>query len=201
MTNAALASRIVARAAVAPMGGVAAGHAGEVLDRAHKVDAEHAVVRRPVGRRLLDALGSTHGREATGSLSVPPETVCRMESWTVTLVAVVVAAVLGALVVHARGAARLVQAVTERDLLRARVDDLESALVEDSETASALRPVHESLGRMERQVAALERDRIGAVHDDPFGARAGRGRGVVAGSPDRLPGRLGQRIVGAWGVG
>ncbi|MEI2776863.1 MAG: DNA recombination protein RmuC [Tetrasphaera sp.] len=84
-----------------------------------------------------------------------------MEPWILTVAIALGCATLAGLLVHFRAAAVLVQAVTERDLLRLRVSDLEAALGEDSETAAVLRPVHDTLGRMERQVAALERDRVG----------------------------------------
>jgi DNA recombination protein RmuC len=48
----------------------------------------------------------------------------------------------------------------ERDLLQARVSDLESAAAQDRELTSVLSPLRDSLGRVERQVATLERDRV-----------------------------------------
>ncbi len=63
------------------------------------------------------------------------------------------------LVVNARYAARLAGACAERDLLRERVVDLETARTADLETAHLIAPLHESLVRVERQVHQLERDR------------------------------------------
>lgn len=83
-----------------------------------------------------------------------------METWLLITGAAVLAAVVVGLLVQARGAARFAAATTERDLLRDRVRDLEAALAEDADTAAALRPVHESIARVERQVAVLERDRV-----------------------------------------
>ena len=48
---------------------------------------------------------------------------------------------------------------TERDLLRERVVDLEATVSEDAQTASVLAPLRDALGRVERQVSTLERDR------------------------------------------
>ena len=83
-----------------------------------------------------------------------------------------VAVVLGLAVGLAVGAglavvlARLVYAAragsvsAQRDLLRERVVDLETSLAEDLETASLLAPLKDALGRVERQVGTLERDRV-----------------------------------------
>ncbi|KNX36458.1 DNA recombination protein RmuC [Luteipulveratus halotolerans] len=49
---------------------------------------------------------------------------------------------------------------TERDLLRERVVDLEAAVSDDAQTASVLLPLRDALGRVERQVTTLERDRV-----------------------------------------
>jgi len=55
---------------------------------------------------------------------------------------------------------QLVAVTTERDLLRERVIDLETAVNEDAQTATMLAPLHEALVRVERQVGTLERDRV-----------------------------------------
>lgn len=57
-------------------------------------------------------------------------------------------------------AVRQVALSTERDLLVARVDDLESALRADSETVGVLAPLQRTLGQVQQQVATLERDRV-----------------------------------------
>ena len=84
--------------------------------------------------------------------------------------------VLGALAAHLllrqSYAVRAASVATERDLLRERVLDLEASLAEDLETASLLAPLRDALGRVERQVGVLERDRV-----QQFGAlRAVMGR-------------------------
>jgi DNA recombination protein RmuC len=56
--------------------------------------------------------------------------------------------------------ARQARVAAERDLLQARVSDLESAAAQDRELTSVLAPLRDSLGRVERQVATLERDRV-----------------------------------------
>jgi DNA recombination protein RmuC len=57
-------------------------------------------------------------------------------------------------------AARSATVVAERDLLRERVTDLESATDHDRELAATLAPLAGSLARVEGQVQALERDRV-----------------------------------------
>ncbi|GAA2744828.1 DNA recombination protein RmuC [Terrabacter aerolatus] len=83
------------------------------------------------------------------------------------LTALLVGLVLGALVggllawLSARSAllARSAGAEAERDVLRERVADLEAARDVDDTTASLLAPLRDTIGRVERQVGALERDR------------------------------------------
>ena len=78
--------------------------------------------------------------------------------------AVLVGAVIGVLItvltLRAGYAARSVALATERDLLRERIADLESADREDQRTAGVLAPLGETLLRVERQVGVLERDRL-----------------------------------------
>lgn len=50
--------------------------------------------------------------------------------------------------------------VAERDLLQARVERLEAAGEQVTDTRALLTPVQEALGRVERQVGTLERDRV-----------------------------------------
>ena len=82
---------------------------------------------------------------------------------TALFVGLAVGGLLGALVawLAARSAllARSAAAEAERDVLRDRVVDLESARDLDDTTASLLAPLRETIGRVERQVGALERDR------------------------------------------
>lgn len=49
---------------------------------------------------------------------------------------------------------------TETSLLRERVNDLETALATDQETAATLAPLRDALTRVESQVGVLERDRV-----------------------------------------
>jgi DNA recombination protein RmuC len=83
---------------------------------------------------------------------------------TTTFVALVAGLVLGgvaaALVTRFVLVARHARVGAERDLLQARVSDLESAAAQDRELTSVLAPLRDSLGRVERQVATLERDRV-----------------------------------------
>ncbi|HET8616960.1 MAG TPA: DNA recombination protein RmuC [Actinomycetales bacterium] len=83
---------------------------------------------------------------------------------TTTLVAFVAGMTLGGLAAAAVTrfvlAARHARVAAERDLLLARVSDLESAAAQDRELTSVLAPLRDSLGRVERQVATLERDRV-----------------------------------------
>jgi DNA recombination protein RmuC len=75
------------------------------------------------------------------------------------LVGLLVGGLLTWLVLRARYAVRLTSAGLERDLLRERVVDLEAAVADDAQTAAALAPLREALGRVEQQVGTLERDR------------------------------------------
>ena len=75
------------------------------------------------------------------------------------LVGLLVGAVAAALVVRQLGAVQTAGVAAERDLLRERVVDLEAALSDDAQTAAALAPLRDALGRMEQQVGTLERDR------------------------------------------
>lgn len=54
----------------------------------------------------------------------------------------------------------LAATAAERDVLRARVVDLEASVVDDAQTAAALRPMQEALRRVAAQVDTLERDRV-----------------------------------------
>jgi DNA recombination protein RmuC len=98
-------------------------------------------------------------------------------------------ALVAGLLVGAGGAAALTRSLVlarqaritaERDLLRARVSDLESAAAQDREITSVLSPLRDSLARVERQVATLERDRV-----DQY-ARLGQQLQTVAASGESL---------------
>ena len=80
------------------------------------------------------------------------------------LIATIIGLALGVvgtwLALRGQGAARLAAAATERDVLRERVADLETALIHDARTATELAPMREALRRVEGQVTILERDRV-----------------------------------------
>jgi DNA recombination protein RmuC len=87
---------------------------------------------------------------------------------------------LGAALVRSLLLARHARVAAERDLLLARVSDLESAAAQDRELTSVLSPLRDSLSRVERQVATLERDRV-----DQY-ARLGEQLQTVAASGEAL---------------
>ena len=76
------------------------------------------------------------------------------------VVGLVVGAAVALALARLSYAARSAAVRTERDLLRERVVDLESSLAQDHETAALLAPLHDTLRRVEGQVATLERDRV-----------------------------------------
>ena len=78
----------------------------------------------------------------------------------VAVVAAVLGGCVGWLAARTRTAALLASAVTERDVLRERVVDLEATVADDAQTAAVLAPLRDALGRVERQVGVLERDRV-----------------------------------------
>ena len=85
-----------------------------------------------------------------------------MGMWTVValLVGIALGAVGATLVVRALSRAAAARLEAERDLLRERVVDLEAGAAHDRELVSVLAPLRDSLGRVERQVGVLERDRV-----------------------------------------
>ena len=80
------------------------------------------------------------------------------------LAGLVVGLVLGGFIAFlwVRGSllSRASAAEAERDLLRARLEDLELARAESADAAALLAPLRDTIGRVERQVGALERDRV-----------------------------------------
>jgi DNA recombination protein RmuC len=82
-----------------------------------------------------------------------------MESVLVLLLGLLVGSLCGALTVHHLAAVRSAGLTAERDLLRERIVDLEAAVADDAQTAAALAPLRDALGRVEQQVGTLERDR------------------------------------------
>lgn len=83
-----------------------------------------------------------------------------MNPWVSAVVALLAGATVAVGLARLVYAARSAAVVAERDLLRERVVDLEASLAEDLETASLLAPLKDALGRVERQVGTLERDRV-----------------------------------------
>ena len=83
---------------------------------------------------------------------------------TSTVIALVlglaVGAGLGWFVTSVLAAARAAALAAERDLLRERVTDLETATDHDRELAATLSPLTATLTRVEGQVRSLERDRV-----------------------------------------
>src|SRR4051794_10547757 len=71
-----------------------------------------------------------------------------------------VGAAVGGLLATLTARVRAGTALAERDLLRERVTDLESASSQDRELAATLSPLAGALGRVEEQVRTLERDRL-----------------------------------------
>src|ERR671938_2008964 len=76
------------------------------------------------------------------------------------LTGLAVGALGGAFVAWSLGRARLLGLAAERDLLRERVTDLESAASQDRELVATLSPLAGALQRVEDQVRTLERDRL-----------------------------------------
>jgi DNA recombination protein RmuC len=82
-----------------------------------------------------------------------------MELVLVLIAGLVVGSAGGVLAMRHLGLVQAAGVRVERDLLRERVVDLEAALSDDAQTASALGPLRDALGRVEQQVGTLERDR------------------------------------------
>ena len=90
-----------------------------------------------------------------------------MNPWIALVAGILLGALASWAALRSSYAVRAASAATERELLRERVVDLEASLAEDLETASLLAPLRDALGRVERQVGVLERDRVeqfGALH-------------------------------------
>ena len=117
------------------------------------------------------------------------------------LVGVVLAAGLTWALLRQSYAARRASLATERDLLRERVIDLESTVADDQQTAAVLGPLSATLGRVEKQVATLERDRV-----EQYGelgerlAEVGRVTGALHQETTQLAGALRATSTGGtWG--
>ncbi len=124
-----------------------------------------------------------------------------MELLVTAVAAALFGALVGAVLVRLSASASAAALATERTLLRERVGVLEAALADDAQTAAELAPLRDALGRVERQVGTLERDRA-----EQFG-RIGGQLTSVATSTDALRaqtaslvGSLSASTVrGAWG--
>jgi DNA recombination protein RmuC len=76
------------------------------------------------------------------------------------LLGLLIGAAVGGLLATLAARVRAGTAVAERDLLRERVTDLESAASQDRELVATLSPLAGALQRVEEQVRVLERDRL-----------------------------------------
>jgi len=83
-----------------------------------------------------------------------------MEIMIAALVGMLIGAVVAWLVARVLFTGRSAALSTERDLMRERVIDLETAISDDAQTATMLAPLRDALVRVERQVGTLERDRV-----------------------------------------
>ncbi|GAB3582777.1 DNA recombination protein RmuC [Calidifontibacter terrae] len=117
------------------------------------------------------------------------------------LVGLLLGAAFTLLTLRARYEGRHAAAVTERDLLRARVDTLEGDLGDDQLTAQALGPLSSSIARIERQVATLERDRVDQFSSLDFQLQAvTRTTTALHRETSQLAGALkSSNVSGAWG--
>lgn len=135
------------------------------------------------------------------ALSVARGTVFAMDTWIALVVGLTLGAVLARALVRGTYAVRVTSLATERDLLRERVDDLESSLAEDLETAALLAPLKDTLVRVEGKVGVLERDRVeqfSALH--ALMGRVEEQTGDVGRATAALAGSLRSSTTrGAWG--
>jgi DNA recombination protein RmuC len=83
-----------------------------------------------------------------------------MEIMIAAVFGVLIGAVAAGFVARVLFEGRSAALSTERDLMRERMIDLESAISDDAQTATILAPLRDALVRVERQVGTLERDRV-----------------------------------------
>lgn len=83
-----------------------------------------------------------------------------MQTWMVFGLGMALGGLVAFVALRLSSTASLAGARTEAALLRERIVDLEASLSEDAETAAVLAPLRDALGRVERQVGTLERDRV-----------------------------------------
>jgi DNA recombination protein RmuC len=117
------------------------------------------------------------------------------------LLGLALGAVVGVLATRAWAAARSAGLAAERDLLAQRVVDLEADAGHDRELAAVLGPLRDSLGRVERQVGVLERDRVEqfARLDEQLSTVAASGE-ALRGQTAALAGALRSSTTrGVWG--
>lgn len=127
--------------------------------------------------------------------------VCAMGIVLGLVVGLLVGAALAWQLTRAATASALVASRTEASLLRERVVDLEAALADDAQTAAVLAPLRDALGRVERQVGTLERDRTSQFAALETTIAAVRESTVALGRQTQsLAGSLNSSTVrGAWG--
>jgi len=124
-----------------------------------------------------------------------------MELLVTALAAALFGALVAAVLVRLFASASTAALATERTLLRERVEVLEAVLADDAQTAAELAPLRDALGRVERQVGTLERDRA-----EQFGRIGGQLTSVATSTEAlraqtaSLVGSLSASTVrGAWG--
>ncbi|HEV7195851.1 MAG TPA: DNA recombination protein RmuC, partial [Pedococcus sp.] len=124
-----------------------------------------------------------------------------MELVLILLLGVILGATVGAWMTRASAAVALAAATVEATLLRERVVDLEAAVADDAQTAAALAPLRDTLGRVEHQVGILERDRtsqFAALETTIASVRASTAE--LGRQTQSLAGSLNSSTVrGAWG--
>ncbi len=118
-----------------------------------------------------------------------------------TVLLVTLTALVSAIFVRARFLADLAVARTERDALEVRLIELVGRDADRQTTAALLTPVQQALGRMERQVGLLERDRM-----EQFGmlgerlAEVSASTATLGAQTSTLAGALNSsNIRGSWG--
>lgn len=122
-----------------------------------------------------------------------------------TLLALLVGLLAGAaastLLARGWAATRVAGLIAERDLLRERVADLEAGAHHDRELAAVLGPLRDSLGRVERQVGVLERDRVEqyARLDQQLGAVAASGEALRRQTAELSGALRSSNTRGTWG--
>ncbi|GAB3590785.1 DNA recombination protein RmuC [Angustibacter peucedani] len=132
-----------------------------------------------------------------------PGTVVGMEisTFAALVAGLVVGGALAVLGTRAWAAARTAGVVAERDVLRERVVDLEAEAGADRELVAVLAPLRDSLGRVERQVQVLERDRVEqyARLDQQLGAVTASGEALRRQTAELSGALRSSNTRGTWG--